>query len=473
MRVKNLLPGFSVAIAFLLFIFIFVPFTDIFELNPDEGYNISKAALVAKGYGLYSEVWSDQPPVVTWILSGLFRLTTVSVVGARFLILAFALCLVVSFFSILRRKLGLFPAVAGVFILALSNYFSELSVSIMIGMVSLSFLMMSLACLYASENQQRPPFWIGASGILAALSLFAKAFFTLPAILLCLIEVARKPGRFRIWILSLLGSVVVLATLCGNEAVELILFPHVNAFITWQWRIPLKTLMLPDIETIVLAAVALTYIIRSRLKEHLFPVLWLAVGMGVLLIHSPLLYHHYLLVSIPLAWLGAAAIGLGKSSYMRFDCGSMPARVFPIITLFLFGVYCAKATHLFRDQRNRSVYAQEKWPPHRQIIDTLAKNGQGIQWVFTDRPMYALRAGLMVPPEIGAIPRKRLMTGEIDAAFFESVVAKYGINQVLLASLNPYYDQDFFKAVAKQFTAEPLIDGYTLYFKRRENPVDK
>jgi hypothetical protein len=34
----------------------------------DEGGNLMKAVLVAKGFHLYSEIWSDQPPILTFLL---------------------------------------------------------------------------------------------------------------------------------------------------------------------------------------------------------------------------------------------------------------------------------------------------------------------------------------------------------------------------------------------------------------------
>src|SRR5262249_7751748 len=37
-------------------------------VSADEGGNFMKTALVTKGFHLYSEIWNDQPPVLTYVL---------------------------------------------------------------------------------------------------------------------------------------------------------------------------------------------------------------------------------------------------------------------------------------------------------------------------------------------------------------------------------------------------------------------
>src|SRR4051794_5789212 len=46
-----------------------------FQYDTDEGLNLMKSLLQLRGHHLYSEIWSDQPPLFTYILSGWFKLT--------------------------------------------------------------------------------------------------------------------------------------------------------------------------------------------------------------------------------------------------------------------------------------------------------------------------------------------------------------------------------------------------------------
>jgi hypothetical protein len=45
------------------------PLKETFEYDPDEGVNVIKASLYSKGFSLYDEIWSNQPHLLTYILS--------------------------------------------------------------------------------------------------------------------------------------------------------------------------------------------------------------------------------------------------------------------------------------------------------------------------------------------------------------------------------------------------------------------
>lgn len=97
-------PGWRSAVAGLviaLAVFAWHEFTgafDCFSNMGDEGMEVNKAVLVAAGHRLYTEVWNDQPPVYTHVLSGLCRgedftmarLRRVSFAFVALLFLAFA-----------------------------------------------------------------------------------------------------------------------------------------------------------------------------------------------------------------------------------------------------------------------------------------------------------------------------------------------------------------------------------------------
>jgi len=53
-------------------------------------------------------------------------------------------------------------------------------------------------------------------------------------------------------------------------------------------------------------------------------------------------------------------------------------------------------------------------------------------WVVTDMPMYAFRAGLLVPPPLAAITDKRLASGEATEEQIIQVIEEYQPEQVLL-----------------------------------------
>jgi len=56
---------------FVIAILLLFPIWSSFQLDADEGVNLGKAMLLDKGFKLYTDIWSDQPPVLTYILAGL------------------------------------------------------------------------------------------------------------------------------------------------------------------------------------------------------------------------------------------------------------------------------------------------------------------------------------------------------------------------------------------------------------------
>jgi len=77
----------GVPLVFLVLMLGFYPFRATFEMDLDEGVNLMKGMLVVRGYTLYSQIWSDQPPLFTHMLAVLFRLVGFEVNAARVMVL--------------------------------------------------------------------------------------------------------------------------------------------------------------------------------------------------------------------------------------------------------------------------------------------------------------------------------------------------------------------------------------------------
>ena len=84
------------------------------------------------------------------------------------------------------------------------------------------------------------------------------------------------------------------------------------------------------------------------------------------------------------------------------------------------------------------------------------------QWVVTDRPMYAFRAGLLVPPNLAAISRKRLTTGALTEQQVLDTIRERRPEQVLLTRFKwpsiTKYLKEHYRVLYSQ-------DGRTLYLR--------
>lgn len=54
-----------------------IPLRSAVQIGADEGFEVAKATLCLHGHKLYSEVWNDQPPLHTWLITQVLKLQRV------------------------------------------------------------------------------------------------------------------------------------------------------------------------------------------------------------------------------------------------------------------------------------------------------------------------------------------------------------------------------------------------------------
>ena len=98
-------PQFLLLAVFIFGTLLVMPL-NLFVFDNDEGINVIKAVLVADGYPLYTQTWSDQPPIFTQLLQIVFAIFGETMVVARLLVLALATLFVWAYTSTIRLQLG-------------------------------------------------------------------------------------------------------------------------------------------------------------------------------------------------------------------------------------------------------------------------------------------------------------------------------------------------------------------------------
>lgn len=161
--------------AFLLVMLLFSPFSQRFEFDTDEGINVMKAMLVTEGYPLYEEVWNDQPPLFTYALVIAFHIFGLNVSVGRVLVLILSCLLLWGSWRFLQIVGGNIYAFVGVFFIILLPHYSQLSISVMVGLPALALAMVSLLTL-AIWHQRRTNTWLVISAITLSLSVLIKIF---------------------------------------------------------------------------------------------------------------------------------------------------------------------------------------------------------------------------------------------------------------------------------------------------------
>jgi Dolichyl-phosphate-mannose-protein mannosyltransferase len=456
-----LLPGLFFIVTLGL-----MPVRKNFAFDTDEGQELIKAMLYSQGFALYDPIWSDQPPLLTILLSSWFKIFGQSVFSARLLILCFATILVWSFFKTLQIGLGNAPALMGTFLLALSCNFLRLSVSVMIGMPSMALAMLAIYTLILYLNTEIYGV-LAISGIALAISLQFKMFtlFFVPLILFVLLADFFK--RFKknkslfnslkpnfIWLFSLsccfFAIGIALNSLQLNSSLKFHISSHLkDVFVRENSFKDIILMFLQDFDYFILAIVGIRILGNKQGWGHQIPLLWLAIATIILLNHKPLWYHHYILLSIPLTWLASYAIALAISSGPeKFPSLSKLRHLAAGLCILCVIAIPIKLTVIQWQNLVFAKQSQEKFEIVQQVLDYKNKT----KWLFTDNPIYAFYADLGVPPEIAVLSRKRVASGEVTREYLYNLIAKYQPEQVILERfpevyepLRPYLETNYLK----------------------------
>jgi hypothetical protein len=423
----------------------FEPMTKTFQFDYDEGFNLMKAVLYSKGFSLYSQIWNDQPPLFTVILSKWLNLFGHSIFATRLLTLLFSAILIWCFYQIVFFELGHFAAIVATFFLFTSWLYIRLSISVMIGIPSLALAILSIYFLYRYQ-QKYNKFYLILSGGCLALSLQTKLFtiFLIPLILLQILAFRSKSKEIKtnrlfllqsisLWLISLVLVYSLLGVLYQqfwNQ--EQLLLTHfkqppdsrVENFNNLQY---LNYMIHQDYDYIFLAGIGIWAIISQKQKKGLLPLTWLITATLILLKHQPLWYHYYPLLSIPICWLAAYGVCLLYNLFSQniqnfFQLINIKKLILPAsLVVILIGLIIITPPN-----------PRGSVPKNLELMQMIIKYKSFTKWVFTDNPMYAFYNDLIVPPEIAVISYKRINSGDLTFAEMLAILNKYHPEQIIL-----------------------------------------
>src|SRR5437773_628809 len=106
-----------------------IPLGTTVQIGADEGFELAKATLCLKGYQLYTEIWNDQPPLHTFLITKVLKHVSPSILGPRLVTSVFTVLLLAAIFFISLRGSGLRVATLTTGLLIASPGFVELSSS--------------------------------------------------------------------------------------------------------------------------------------------------------------------------------------------------------------------------------------------------------------------------------------------------------------------------------------------------------
>lgn len=441
--------------AYFILVLIFYPQWNAFWIYYDEGYSLMKAFLVERGYHLYSQIWSDQPPLLTDLLAYLFRVNGPSVYASRVVTLLLSCLLIWAAVQYLRLGWGNHAALAGFFLLILLPYFISLSIAVLEGQPSLAMAMASLLFI-GLWHRRRARIFLIASALALGTSVLIKLFtlFLAPIYLggLLLAEYTRS-GSQRKWLqisqpallwglVFAFFTVLVGTLLAGPGDVMQLVRPHWQASKVIVENAPGSqnypiTFYLQDAWSILLLAlVGAAYAIWQRRWLMLYPMVWMITAFIILLNIRPVWFHHQLLITLPAAMLagGAAAETIRIIPRAIRSPASMGhlwiwlAGGLTAIMLVLANLPIQASSQFLSTEKT----GEQRAPYEERVMRRISQYADQTKWMVTDLPMYAFRAGIPVPPELAVISAKRIAAGELSGSELLNAVQEYKPEQVLL-----------------------------------------
>jgi 4-amino-4-deoxy-L-arabinose transferase-like glycosyltransferase len=477
-KINKSILSISIPIIFVCFVLYTIPIPDIFSFDPDEGLELMKAFLYSQGFSLYTEIWNDQPPLFTILLSIWFNLFGYSVFAARILVLLLSAVLVWSFYNVMRYFIGILPALVGTFLLIFSSNFIKLSVSVMVGIPFLSLTMLSIYLLII-YHEKRSKISLILSGCLFAFSLQTKflAIVIIPAIILLIAYFKVEPNRIKPSLKKLAIDIIYWLTTIGVLFLILsVIFNSINYEQLWQshdigsnerygknYNSDLIMYQVIGNRRVfsLLACLGIFTVFAKRRWEGLIPLGWLGTALVFMLNHKPIWYHHYLVIFIPMAWLSAYAFILvvdlcqRNNWYTNFKLRKINKLIVPGLAVFLLINFIYKIPSQipnFKDKPRDLRF---------ESVELLLKNKESTQWVFTDSPIIAFYAGLPVPPKVAVLSRKRFLSNNITLDDIQSVIQTYRPEQIVFArwketltshqGIKAYLDKNYRKIYPRNF----------------------
>jgi hypothetical protein len=169
-----------------------------------------------------------------------------------------------------------------------------------------------------------------------------------------------------------------------------------------------------------LCILATVYAIREKWYPVLYLAVWVSAGYFLLTQLEPHWYHHELLVTIPASILASIPVGeaieviRGK---LATTTSSLYKSIATPLSIFTFIAFIAShLPHTIQDFRidlpNLRAPAIE--PDEKMLMLAIISDyADDTDLMITDRPMFAFRSGIAVPPELAVFSGKQFLTGEL------------------------------------------------------------
>jgi hypothetical protein len=279
-----------------------------------------------------------------------------------------------------------------------------------------------------------------------------------------------------VWLgtLALVG-VLALVFVVGRENLGQLLDVHLEAAQSPEIealpdRRTLESYLSETLPLFVLAAVGAWFAIRRKRWTALYLAGWIMAGYALLRQTAPTWYHHQLLVTVPAAVLASAALAeaIDDLRSMRRRGFHAPAFALSLACLGLFLLFLAgrgpgTIDGLEFDLPNLRGQLPVEEDQERALLASMGDHASEVDWLYTDRPVFAFLTGLPVPPNLAVITQKRLLTGHLTEEEIAATLEAYAPEMILNARFGLPVVEDYMRT--RNFTRIDETLKYRLYLR--------
>ena len=338
--------------------------------------------------------------------------------------------------------------------------FTDLSVSVMVGLPSIALAMLSLAAL-VYWHQSHKNIWLVLSALALWASVLTKLFtgFLAPIFLLGILidgyQRQRDLSQWRQilrpgfqWGLVLTAVIIVpILLIVRPENIHQLLNDHLISAQVAQFQDPLEYGLLSQLyEARLILGLAILGLIDSILQKRwlaLYPAAWMITAFVLLYNHTPVWSHQQLLITIPAVILAAGAAGdaLGRiEGILRRKIRLSASDAIRFASLAVFVLIIQVRTPLIAAVFNPTPAFQT--PPIREtsmemtVLNRIKQYADDTNWLLTDLPIFAFYADLPVPPNLVVFSNKRVLTESLTEAEVLATLAELQPEQVLFGRVD-------------------------------------
>jgi 4-amino-4-deoxy-L-arabinose transferase-like glycosyltransferase len=412
--------------------------------NYDEGVYLESLLLFARGYAPFAEIAVSQGPLHLHTQLPFFLLFGQTVAAGRAASAGLSLVGLVGIWWVGREVGGRWAGLGAALLLAISPTYLRFSRQALAELPALAptILAIGAALLYSRTGRTR---WLVVAGLLAALGLLMKPI-VVPAAL-GLVWLVWRPNAAGWRSLLLLAAVVLAAialvlVLLGPGPVLGQVLGFREAAREEQWSLLGNWAQLVDKldqESYGFYLLALTGLVplaqRAGRRALAATALWAVASLALLLVHSPLSYHHMVILLPPLAVLAATAVSSAPRSLTR---GGLSTPLLGTLVLTGVLVYASGLPRIVQrdllllDNIDAAGAGSHRTDDEISAAERIRSLTRPDDFVLTDNPYLAFLAGRRVPPELVDPSDARLHAGDLTDDEVLALVQAYDPEVIVL-----------------------------------------